>query len=312
MSVAAAIAAVESLRPDQKQFLAERRVRSSMPASRWCESLKQVVELGPVTLPASRFCRNLGCFGIAVAVVAIVASFKAPWLGLPALVLGAAAVAWARWKGAQLLGAGQGPFVARVEKLLLPCVRIFQRDMDAEQPLRLEVDLRSDLGERVGAPRQLPGPFKNKGLLKVVEKDYRKPLLAGQARLADGSVLSWRVLYDLRVREITKRGASGKTKRKVKTRGRRLVAARLGLRTGDWSLAAAPAAGQAGAGAGITTTANERRLVLKVRRTFELGKAFDLAKAAPEDGLEDLLATIGSLYAQVSRRPAAAAREGQS
>jgi hypothetical protein len=312
MSLTAAIAAVESLRPEQKLFLKEQKIRSSMPAGRWSESLTQVVDLGRLTLPASRFCRQFGCLAMVVALAAAFAAFKWPLLGLPLLVLAAGAVAWTRWKSAQLLGAGKAEFEARVEKLLLPCVRIFQRDMEAGQPLRLEVDLSPGLGDMVGQPLQLPGPFKNRSLLKVVEKLYRKPLLAGQARLADGSVLAWRVLYHLRVREITKRGASGKTKHKVKTRGRRLIAVRLGLRADAWSLAAhAPAAAPAGVAAGITSSANGRRLVLKVRRTVELGKAFDLGKAAPADGLEDLLATIGSLYTQVRRRPGAAARQGQ-
>ncbi len=329
MSVAAAVAAIESLRPDQKQFLEEQKLRAAMPAERWSESLTQVANLASLTLPASRFCRQLGCFLLVVTLAAIVLAIQRPLLGLPLVIVAGGTGAWSKYKREQLHGAGKPQFMARVEKLLLPCVRIFQRDMDAREPLHLEADLRSGLGPLIGQPRRLPGPFKNPRLRKVVEKLYRKPLLSGQARLADGSVVSWRVAYHVRVREITKRGSSGKIKSKVETRARRLVAVRLGLRADTWELVpaapppaphGAPAVDAPGAtpgpglaaGAGVTVTANERRLVLKARRRIDLGKGFDLHKVAPADGLDDLLTTIGSLFAQARRRPAPAAREGRA
>ena len=67
MSVTAAVAAVESLRPDQKQFLKERKLHASMPAGRWSESLTQMVELGSITLTESSFYRQQGCFCMMVA-----------------------------------------------------------------------------------------------------------------------------------------------------------------------------------------------------------------------------------------------------
>jgi hypothetical protein len=309
MSITAAIAAVESLRPEQKVFLKDLKTRASMPAGRWSESLTQIVEVGRVTLPASRLCLKLGCAGMVMVVASTVLAFKWPLLGVPALVVSLVIVGWAQWHGSRLRGAGKAEFLARIEKFLLPCVRIFQRDMDEQQPLRLEADLRFGPGDQIGPPRQLPGPFTNRSVHKVVEKSYRKPLVAGQARLADGSLLSWRVTDYLRLREITKRGASGKTKQKIKTRGRRQITARLGLRADAWTLAAAPEAGQGGTG--ITATQNERRLVLKVRRNIDLGKAPGLAKGTPPDRLEDLLETIGSLYAQATPRGPSAAAPGR-
>lgn len=306
MSVMAAVAAVEALRPEQKQFLKEARTRASMPARRWSESLAQMVEAGRVAVPASRTCLRRGILGLLLAIAAIFPAFVWPLLGLPALALGVGAVIWAQRQGAKLLGAGKGAFIERIEKFLLPCVRVLQRDMDVDEPLRLEVDLRAGVGDPVGPPRQIPGPFKNRSCLEVVEKLSRQPLLSVQARLADGSLLTCHVEDHVRTREITKRGASGKTKRKVKMRRRRRIAARLGLRADAWTLRAAAESAAPG-GAGIAAATGERRHVLKVRRVVEIAR-----QTSPAADLDEVFATVGSLYAQAShRQPAPAAAPGR-
>jgi hypothetical protein len=330
MSVTAAVAAVERLRPEQKRFLETERARLSMPAKRWVEELTQVVEVGRIAAPAAARCRVVEILGGLAALAGIWMAFH--WLVPGLLLLGAAviAAAWARWQRQRLGGAGSPLFLHGIEKFLVPCVRILGRDMAPTEPLRMEVDLRPGLGEASGPPRQLPGPYKSASVLKVLERFHPRALCAGQARLADGSRLSWRVADSVRTREVTKRGASGKIKNKTKFRRRRQIAVRLSLPAATYALRQTGEGGgvppdppHPGAGPGIAVKSGERRHVLKVRRVVEAGSgavpvAAGGAKMAAGGGLlaaaggrawsaelDEVLATIGSLYAQsVRRRPA--------
>lgn len=123
---------------------------------------------------------------------------------------------------------------------VLPLLFVMREECGPAAQLGLSMDLN---GAKVAAKQygaEVPGP-QRPGVIKSAEKQYWDPWLILDCRLGDRSRLHLQVATLLRVREIKKRGSSGKIKWKTKERRRLVVDARVEAKATDLALVAAPA-----------------------------------------------------------------------
>lgn len=122
---------------------------------------------------------------------------------------------------------------------IVPLLFVMREECGAGGPLGLSIDLSGakDAAKQVGA--EVPGP-QRPGVIKSTEKQYWDPWLVLTCRLGDRSRLHLQVTAHLRVREIKKKGSSGKVKWKTKERRRTVIDARVEAKAGDLVLVEAP------------------------------------------------------------------------
>jgi hypothetical protein len=166
---------------------------------------------------------------------------------------------------------------------MIPLVGVLKEEMDPDAPLRLSLDMRGrtckdkqvNLGHRAG---------------RQAGSDFLDPFLSGSGRLADGSLLSFRLVDRTHVVSITKRSASGKRKTKVKTRVSTLIDVTLQVRTRDYVARSAPGAAR------LSDKAGGKRTAVRVRRVIKSktpGALLDM---------QDFLGTMALCYQAVAPR----------
>ena len=117
----------------------------------------------------------------------------------------------------------------------LPFLAVLRQDMEREGIITVRVDLRSAThDDKLKDNKTLARP----GYLGVVETTYRDAWFDGCARLADGSMLRWNVVDEIRESKRSKRSASGKTKVKTRNLKRSTVAVSLALPNKAYSVIA--------------------------------------------------------------------------
>lgn len=119
------------------------------------------------------------------------------------------------------------PLEPRVRGLLIPLIRALSEDVDPLGPIAVRADLRGhDAPGKVGPMHELPARHPVTKLEEAVSWD---PWLVLEATLKDRSVLDLTVVDVTRIHKVRKRGASGKTKYKTKTKTTQRITGKLTL-----------------------------------------------------------------------------------
>lgn len=221
------ITAWRSLSPEQKSILRNKRLKLNRPID---ELLALLKPLAGCDAMADKSRTRLGCsFGVAIALT-IAAAFA---LGaVAALVMLAITIAL----GYFYFWTKRIDVSNNFRQFAIPVLTVFREDIDAGHPVHLELDLASPTA---ASKKQLEKkPYKQGAYHKVIETHYLDPWMSAEARLVDGTKLSWRVTDSIRERKKTKRNARGKYKTKTKYRKKTDLEVRLGLRKKTYDVTA--------------------------------------------------------------------------
>lgn len=269
--------AYRSLTAEQKQILNNKRLTLNRPIEETLALLRPLAECDTL---ADQSRTKLGCtFGLGI-VLMIIASIVFSKMGWPAVAwVGIAVVA------VVMVGSGYLYFWTRridvsnnFRQFGLPVLTVFREDIDAAQPVHLDLDLSSPT---VKAKKQSESePYKEGVYYKVIDSIYLDPWMKASVMLVDGSKLSWTVTETIRERRKTKRNARGKHKTKTKYSKKTDVEVELGLKKKLYELTAGPPEGE--------VTSDEKRS--KVRLSREL-KTDSLEPVDPK-ALIDLVADV--------------------
>ena len=213
------ITAWRSLSPEQKSILRNKRLKLNRPID---EVLALLKPLAGCDAMADKSRTRLGCsFGVAIALT-IAAAFAIG--AVAALVMLAVTIAL----GYFYFWTKRIDVSNNFRQFAIPVLTVFREDIDAGHPVHLELDLASPTAP---SKKQLEKePYKQGAYHKVIETHYLDPWMSAEARLVDGTKLSWRVTDSIRERKKTKRNARGKYKTKTKYRKKTDLEVRLGLR----------------------------------------------------------------------------------
>lgn len=221
------ITAWRSLSPEQKSILRNKRLKLNRPID---ELLALLKPLAGCDAMADKSRTRLGCsFAVAIALT-IAAAFA---LGaVAALVMLAVTIAL----GYFYFWTKRIDVSNNFRQFAIPVLTVFREDIDAGHPVHLELDLAAPTAP---SKKQLEKkPYKQGAYHKVIETHYLDPWMSAEARLVDGTKLSWRVTDSIRERKKTKRNARGKYKTKTKYRKKTDLEVRLGLRKKTYDVTA--------------------------------------------------------------------------
>lgn len=167
-----------------------------------------------------------------VAIGAIAALFFGRWLLLYSLAMALAGIVLAVvWYRLRLMDISNN-----LGEVALPFLAILKQDMRPDQTLAVDIDLSSPTLAR---KRQDVSPaYKRGAYTKIVDTSYADPWFSGSARLADATVLRWRVVDRIIMSKRTKRNARGKYKMSTRHAKRSLVAVAVALSRKSYAIAA--------------------------------------------------------------------------
>lgn len=241
--------------PDPRQIVRERRIEGAYTPEAWLACLGPLAERDR---RGDTVRRSVG-WGIAAACAAAFVALACAHVAVTGAVFAALAAA-----------GGVAFFLLKRQDLpnaplqfLLPLLVVLREELPPETP----VTLRLDLSGAQQAHKRLGERRWDTGWPKVKEQQFADPWLSGEARLADDSRLHWDLVDHLRRRDVRRRNARGKIKRKTKYRVKRHLTVRLGLPHESYATASAPAATQPGDR--LAVRPGERRDVVRVRRVIE-------------------------------------------
>jgi hypothetical protein len=108
---------------------------------------------------------------------------------------------------------------------VVPFIGVLREDMDEKTKMTVKLDLKGAKHKTKLQDRKTRNPGGR--VVKVVESIYHDPWFEGNARLADGVLLEWRIVDTVRHRALTQRNPRGKTKWKNKEKVKRLIEVKL-------------------------------------------------------------------------------------
>jgi len=270
-----------SLTTAHKEFIQSRKLDTAMTAEEWIAFLNPLAAVdragdakrGPIGCAS-------GLLFLGAIVTAVIGLYPVAGIVLIASVV--LLVMWVRLKKHDVPNA--------LRTFVLPLVAVLREDVDGNAPIHLRLDL---TGGTSATKKQRTEVLNNKGYPKVSQDYYSDPWMSGEAKLVDGSLVSWEIVDDIRERSVTKRNARGKVKHKIKYRVRRTMDARVALAREDYMMADV-AASQRAAEIAIKVKEGDKRNVVQLRKR-SLATTID---TSPE--VSDLLGLITGAYARVS------------
>jgi hypothetical protein len=279
-----AYAAYRALTAEQKQLLRTKQVEGTRTPSDW---LALLTPLGTYDQSADKL-RKLGCTaGIVSGILIFVSLFllaPIPPLGV-LLLVGSLAVlvpALIIYQTTSKLD-----LATDLHKFVLPLLAVLREDVAPGQHVRLALDMRgSTVKEKQVRQSE---PYAAGAYHRVVATFYQDLWLNGEAPLADGSRLSWRLVDRVRKLEKTKRNARGKTKTKTRHKQKTHMVVQLALRGDRYAVAAAPAA----AADRLEITPGEKRHTVKLHRVIVTDSL-----TTPES--QQLLELIGAAFSRAT------------
>jgi hypothetical protein len=229
-----------SLRPEQKQILAQKRLEVDRPVDELLALLKPIAACDSV---ANKSQTRFGCtFGIMIVmtVVAVIFFSNLGWgpltLGVLLLFAGVAVASGWFWLWLRRIDVSNN-----LRQFVLPVLALFREDIDPKSPVRLRVDL----GQPITAQKRTSegAPYKHGVYHKVIDSTYVDPWMSAEAVLVDGTRLRWSVTDRIRERKKTKRNARGKYKTKTKYRKVTDVEVQVAMKTKTYALSDAAVTG---------------------------------------------------------------------
>jgi hypothetical protein len=257
----AAFRALQQLSKTQREAIESKQVSGAYPPSLLLENLRALSEFDRL---ADKW-RGTATIALPLLAVAAVFTFVIALnatrylLPLPIALLGAAVVI-----GVSLLRLRKLDISDNVRGVALPFLAILKQDIAATQRIRVRLDLAVPTDKRKQVevlPAYERGPYH-----KVVDTLFADAWFEGSARLADGTVLRWRVRDDVRESKRTKRNARGKYKTKTRHYKRSEIDVVVSLPTKRYLVGEiADASGQR-----ITVRRDVKRCTIKLQRKLKV------------------------------------------
>lgn len=206
------LTAYRSLNAEQKRALREKKIKLNRPIGETLEFLKPLAACDTM---ADRMRTKLGCtfaIGIVLTVGAIIFAMSAWTLAvtlLVVLVLAATIAFGYLWFWTKKIDVSNN-----IRSFTLPVLSVLREDIDPAHPVHVDLDLTAP-----NAPQKKKSesePYKHGAYYKVIDRMYVDDWMQVDARLVDGTKLSWHVVDTIRERQKTKRNARGKIKSKTK------------------------------------------------------------------------------------------------
>jgi hypothetical protein len=178
--------------------------------------------------------KRAGGWAIAAAGQVVLGLFASIWFGKAAVayallmlvVAVALAIVWQRLRMVDISN--------NFAETALPFLAIVKQDMEPDQTLDVDIDLSPAV--RRSKRGSVSKPYKRGAYTKIVDTIFHDPWFSGTARLADSSVLRWRVTDEVRRSKRTKRNPRGKYKFSTRHAKRSLVEIALSLPNRTYSV----------------------------------------------------------------------------
>ena len=204
--------AYRSLNEEQKRALRDKKLQLNRPIGEVLELLKPLAACDTM---ADKVRTKLGCsfgVGIVLTIAAIIYAFNAwtlPVILLVAVVLVLTVVFGWFWTWTRKIDVSNN-----FRGFMLPVLAVLQEDIDPAHPVRLDLDLSSPTDE--SKKRATSPEYKRGSYYKIIDTTYVDDWMTFDARLVDGTKLSWNVSDKIRERKKTKKNPRGKIKTKTK------------------------------------------------------------------------------------------------
>ncbi len=220
---------------EQLHIAQSKRLDVNRPADEVLELMRGLVQFDAYTA-AKR--KKAGC-SIPLAILAAIASFvisgmtfdavKAAMLVLGVLCIAAAitAIVFYRRLRAQDLS-------DNLTLTAAPFVAVLREDIDPADPLHVDIDLRPwAIAEK---KKKESAPYKKGAYYKVIDRLYVDPWFSGNAVLADGTKLRWRVVDHVLEKTGSKKNPRGKIKQKTKVKRKTVAVVTLAFPTKEYAV----------------------------------------------------------------------------
>jgi hypothetical protein len=233
MSLFKALQSYQSLTPDQKIFIREKRIEGRFTPQQWLFFFNRIAEYDSLRDASSGKFGWLGCVSIlllvASLVIGIITVFLLPLFFLALILFIAMSVFFVKRRK---------DVPNHLRQFIVPLLLILREEMEPEAPMFLRVDLSEATGKDKLFSEQLSpaGLRLQQAGSKITEKIYSNQWLTGAAELADGTKLQWQVFERIRERSEGKRRSSGKYKTKTKHKIKARVQVAMQFKRGDYAL----------------------------------------------------------------------------
>ena len=205
--------AYRSLDDEQKRALREKKIQLDRPIAELITFLKPLAACDTM---ADKVRTKLGCsfaLGIPLTIAAfffaVSSSWSWPYL-LLAVVLITLTIAFGWfWTWTRKIDVSNN-----FRQFALPVLSVLREDVDPAHPVHIELDLTAPTAAQ--KKKSQGDPYKHGAYYKIVDSTYADDWMSVDARLVDGTKLSWHVVDTIRERQKTKRNPRGKIKTKTK------------------------------------------------------------------------------------------------
>lgn len=216
MSIFKTFRAYQSLTPDQKMFIKEKRIEGWYAPDAWLAFFARVAEYDRFRDLSSPKVTGLGCGCFILMIVVFFIGILSPlWMILVAVFVIVFAVFFFRRRR---------DVPNHLRLFVLPLLAVLREEVKPDSTLFLRVDLRGGtLPEKLTGNQLSPSGLRlQKSGSKITEEFFADQWLAARALLADNTTLQLQAFDRIRKRQEGKKRVSGKykskTKHKVKTR----------------------------------------------------------------------------------------------
>lgn len=222
-----------TMTPAQRAFLDEKQIEATMTPEEWAALLGPVASYDRQITPLLRLTRKAwpfllfsiflsGCFTIGIDFPAGLIVVTAALIVLLVVDLVAMRIL------------GRINVSDNVGRFVLPMLAVLRQDLAPGTPVEMRLDIRGAVEEKKVEP---PGYLLASGWRNDEYTCYDDPWIDGMARLADGTILRWRVVSQIAERKRTKTNARGKTKVKFKHKAKHRMRVRLAASKKRYALA---------------------------------------------------------------------------
>lgn len=289
MSIAKAYRLYQSLTPDQKTFIKEKRIEGWYAPAAWLDFFARVAEYDRVRDASSKRVTGYGCGCALLLLGLLIASFIVPPLFLvflPALFFAIVFAVFFFKRRADVPN--------HLRQFVVPLVAVLREDVKPHSTIFLRVDLRGGtLAEkRVGNQLSPAGQRLQAKGSKITEEFFADQWLLMRALLADNTTLQVQALDRIRKRQEGKKRTSGKYKTKTKHKIKSRLEATLRFSNRRYDVATKPEKNSTGARLRIKQGA--QRTKINIRRVA-VSDALDKPVAVRE-----LLQAISTAYRLVT------------
>jgi hypothetical protein len=233
MSLFKALQSYQSLTPDQKIFIKEKKIEGSYTPDQWLVFFNKIAEYDTLRDASSSKFGWLGCSCIVLLIASFVIGILTVYLLPVSFIVLIVFILMSIY------------FVKRrkdvpnhLRQFIVPLLVILREEMEPDAAMFLGVDLSDATAkEKLFSEQLSPSALRlQKSGSKITEKFFSNQWLTGVAELADGTRLKWQIFDRIRQRSEGKKRTSGKYKTKLKNKVKTRVEISMQFKRQDYSL----------------------------------------------------------------------------